>query len=137
MPGQHDPFFDGHPQAPGLRLAANGEPPPAPDPLEDLASQPAGDPLLQALAWLTRHHGRPRSPESLRAGAPVDGLLAPDSAIRLMREAGYNAGLLRKGIDEINGLLLPAVLLLNGGDACVLVRRLDDPSTAAAGACRY
>jgi ATP-binding cassette subfamily C protein LapB len=137
MPRQHDPFFDGHPQAPGLRLAANGEPPPAPDPLEDLASQPAGDPLLQALAWLTRHHGRPRSPESLRAGAPVDGLLAPDSAIRLMREAGYNAGLLRKGIDEINGLLLPAVLLLNGGDACVLVRRLDDPSTVAAGACRY
>jgi ATP-binding cassette subfamily C protein LapB len=137
MPRPHDPFFDGQPQAPGLRLAANGEPPPAPDPLEDLANQPAGDPLLQALSWLTSHHGRPRSPESLRAGAPVEGLLAPDSAIRVMREAGYNAGLLRKGIDDINGLLLPAVLLLNGGDACVLVRRLDDPSTAAAGACRY
>jgi len=137
MPQRHDPFFDGQPQAPGLRLAANGEPAPPPDPLENLANQPAGDPLLQALAWLTRHHGKPRSPESLRAGAPVDGLLAPDSAIRVMREAGYNAGLLRKSIDEINGLLLPAVLLLNGGDACVLVRRLDDPSTAAVGACRY
>lgn len=137
MPRPHDPFFDGQPQAPGLRLAANGEPPPAPDPLEDLANQPAGDPLLQALAWLTRHHGRPRSPESLRAGMPIDGVLAPDSAIRVMREAGYNAGLLRKSIDDINGLLLPAVLLLNGGDACVLVRRLDDPSTVAAGACRY
>ena len=63
MPRQHDPFFDGQPQAPGLRLAANGEPPPPPDPLEGLANQPAGDPLLQALSWLTRHHGRPRSPE--------------------------------------------------------------------------
>lgn len=133
----HDPFFDGQPQAPGLRLAANGEPPPAPDPLENLAAQPAGDPLLQALAWLTRHHGRPRSPESLRAGMPLDGPLAPDSAIRVMREAGYNAGLLRKPIDDINGLLLPAVLLLNGGDACVLVRRLDDPAAVAAGSCRY
>lgn len=140
MPERHDPFFDGQPQAPGLRLAANGEPPKpaaAADPLADLASQPAGDPLLQALAWLTRHHGRPRSPESLRAGAPVEGALAPDGAIRVMREAGYNAGLLRKTIDDINGLLLPAVLLLNGGDACVLVRRLDDPATVGAGACRY
>ncbi|MBW8847930.1 MAG: type I secretion system permease/ATPase [Burkholderiales bacterium] len=138
MPSRnHDSFFDGQPQSPGLRLAANGEPPPAPDPLADLQSQPAGDPLLQALAWLTRHHGRPRSPESLRAGVPVEGALAPDGAIRVMREAGYNAGLLRKSIDDINGLLLPAVLLLNGGDACVLVRRLDDPATVTAGACRY
>ncbi|WP_457427546.1 type I secretion system permease/ATPase [Roseateles sp. P5_E7] len=137
MTRQHDPFFDGQPQAPGLRLAANGEPPPPPDPLADLASQPAGDPLLQALAWLTRHHGKPRSPESLRAGAPVDGVLTPDGAIRVMREAGYNAGLLRKSIDDINALLLPAVLLLNGGDACVLVRRLDDPAAVSAGACRY
>lgn len=126
MPRQHDPFFDGQPQAPGLRLAANGEPPPPPDPLADLQSQPAGDPLLQALAWLTRHHGKPRSPESLRAGAPVEGALTPDGAIRVMREAGYNAGLLRKRIDEIHDLLLPAVLLLHGGDACVLVRRLAD-----------
>lgn len=126
MPRQHDPFFDGQPQAPGLRLAASGEPPPAPDPLEGLASQPPGDPLLQALSWLTAHHGRPRSVESLRAGLPLDsGPLAPDQALRVMREAGYNAGLVRKKIDEISPLLLPAVLLLNGNDACVLVRRLD------------
>jgi ATP-binding cassette subfamily C protein LapB len=141
MPSRHDPFFDGQPQRAGLRLAANGEPAAPPDPLtetlQDLASQPVGDPLLQALAWLTRHHGRPRSAESLRAGAPVEGPLAPDGAIRVMRDAGYNAGLLRKSIDEINALLLPAVLLLNGGDACVLVRRLDDPTAVAAGACRY
>ncbi|MBL8278174.1 MAG: type I secretion system permease/ATPase [Pelomonas sp.] len=137
MPQRHDPFFDGQPQVAGLRLAANGEPPPPPDPLDDLASQPAGDPLLQALSWLTAHHGKPRSPQSLRAGTPVEGALTPDSAIRVMREAGYNAGLLRKGIDEINSLLLPAVLLLNGGDACVLVRRLDDPASAAPGSCRY
>ena len=137
MPQRHDPFFDGQPAAPGLRLAANGEPAPPPDPLEQLTSQPVGDPLLQALSWLTGHHGKPRSPDSLRAGAPVDGALTPDSAIRVMREAGYNAGLLRKRIDEINGLLLPAVLLLNGGDACVLVRRLDDPAAVAPGSCRY
>ena len=137
MQKRHDPFFDGQPEPHGLRLAANGEPAAPADPLENLANQPAGDPLLQALAWLTRHHGRPRSPESLRAGAPVDGVLTPDGAIRVMREAGYNAGLLRKPIDDINSLLLPAVLLLGGGDACVLVRRLDEPATGPAGSCRY
>jgi len=142
MPQRHDTFFDAPAGGrPGLRLAANGEPPPAPDPiaesLEGLSQQGVGDPLLQSLSWLTGHHGRPRSTASLRAGFPAEGVLTPPDAVRLMREAGYNAGLLRKGIDEINGLLLPAVLLLNGGDACVLVRRLDDPSTVAAGSCRY
>lgn len=135
MPPRHDPFFDGKPGAgnggPGLRLAADSsvDLPRAdvePDPLQGLADQPVGDPLLQALAWLTRHHGRARSMESLRAGAPVDGPLAPDQALRVMREAGYNAGLLRKAIDDINPMLLPAVLLLGEGDACVLVKRVED-----------
>ena len=143
MTRPHDPFFDGDQRArrPGLRLAAEdghrapGMPEEPHDPLADLAQQPAIDPLLQCLAWLTQHHGRSRSVESLRAGAPVEGALSPDQAIRLMREAGYNAGLLRKGIEEINPLLLPAVLLLNGGDACVLVRRLDEDP--AAGGLRY
>ncbi|UXH76862.1 type I secretion system permease/ATPase [Roseateles amylovorans] len=142
MTRPHDPFFDGDPHArrPGLRLAAEdgqrapGMPDEPHDPLADLAQQPAVDPLLQCLAWLTQHHGRPRSIESLRAGAPIEGALSPDQGIRLMREAGYNAGLLRKGIEEIHQLLLPAVLLLNGGDACVLVRRLDD---APEGGARY
>nr|WP_276598356.1 type I secretion system permease/ATPase [Roseateles koreensis] len=89
--------------------------------------------MLQALSWLTRFHGTPRSAESLRAGSPVEGPLAPDQALRVMREAGYNAGLLRKGIDDINPALMPAVLLLNEGDACVLVKRLDDGSSAGGG----
>jgi len=130
---RRDTFFDnGKPSkaaGKGLRLAADasqGGGPAAPDPLQGLADQPATDPLLQALSWLTRHHGAARSPESLRAGAPVEGVLAPDQGLRVMRDAGYNAGLLRKSIEDINPLLLPAVLLLKGGDACVLVKRLDD-----------
>ena len=128
MPPRHDPFFDGSPprasQA-NLRLATAEDLPPEGEdiPVPELNNH---DPLLQALAWLTRHHGRARSPESLRAGLPAsEGALSPDQALRMMREAGYNAGLVRKAIDDINPLLLPAVLLLKGGDACVLVRRLD------------
>ena len=138
---RNDPFFDGSAGkgasagAKGLRLASDSsvDLPLPPDPLQDLVDQPTGDPLLQALSWLTRHHGRARSPESLRAGSPVEGALAPDQALRVMREAGYNAGLLRKAIDDINPLLLPAVLLLNEGDACVLVKRLAEAQDASGG----
>ena len=136
---RNDPFFDGSAGggagAKGLRLASDSsvDLPVPPDPLQGLADQPTGDPLLQALSWLTRHHGRARSPNSLRAGSPVEGALAPDQALRVMREAGYNAGLLRKAIDDINPLLLPAVLLLKEGDACVLVKRLAEPQDASGG----
>lgn len=132
MPKRHDSFFDGDAAGnrPGLYLAADADAAPAPAVAAEApaaASAPGvGDPLLQALVWLTRHHGRARSAESLRAGQPLDsGLLAPDQALRMMRDAGYNANLVRRKLDEINPLLLPAVLLLEGDDACVLVRRLE------------
>ena len=83
------------------------------------------DPLAHALSWLTRHHGRERSPESLLAGQPVAGRLAPDQAVRVLREAGFNAGLMQRRVRDLHHLLLPAVLLLAGNDACIVVRRLD------------
>jgi len=94
------------------------------------ASAPVGDPLLQCLSWLTAHHGKARSPASLRADQQVEGQITPDQALRILRESGYNAGLLPKRITEINPLLLPAILLLGEGDACVLVRRLEGEGPA-------
>ena len=84
----------------------------------------ADDPLLQSLVWLTRHHNRPRSAASLLSGLPMSGALGPDQAVRVMREAGFTAGLIQRKIGDIHGLLLPAVLVLKNGDACILVRRL-------------
>jgi ATP-binding cassette subfamily C protein LapB len=86
------------------------------------------DALLHSMVYLTRHHGRERSPDSMLDGMPVDGLLNPDQAVRVMRAAGYNAGLMQREIGDIHALLLPAILLLRNGDACVLVRRLDGPA---------
>ena len=83
------------------------------------------DALLHSVVWLTRHHGRERSAESLLADLPLTGPMGPDQAIRVMREAGFNAGLIQRRIGEIHSLLLPAVLLLKNGDACIAVRRLD------------
>ncbi|MEQ1807939.1 MAG: type I secretion system permease/ATPase [Burkholderiaceae bacterium] len=82
--------------------------------------------MLHSVVWLTRHHGRERSAQSLLAELPLSGAMGPDQAIRVMREAGFNAGLIQRRIGEIHSLLLPAVLLLKNGDACILVRRLDD-----------
>jgi len=81
------------------------------------------DALLQALVWLTRHHGRERSAASLLAGMPLAGPLGPDQAVRAMREAGFNAGLVQRKIADIHALLLPAVLLLRNGDAAIVVKR--------------
>ena len=86
------------------------------------------DALAHALSWLTRHHGRERSPESLMAGLPVSKRLGPDQALRALREAGYSAGLLARRVAELHTLLLPAVLLLKEGDACIVVaRHADEP----------
>jgi len=87
------------------------------------------DALAHAISWLTKHHGRERSPESLLAGMAMKGQLGPDQALRALREAGFTAGLVQRRIPDLNHLLLPAVLLLNGGDACIVVARRADGVT--------
>jgi len=82
------------------------------------------DALAHALSWLTHHHGAERSPESLLAGLPLAGRLGPDQALRALQEAGYSAGLVQRRISDMPQMLMPAVLLLKEGDACVIVARL-------------
>ena len=115
-----EPRFD----AAAPSFAARGEPAP-PEPSAGPPPSGIDDALLHALVWLTRHHGRERSVESLLADLPLTGPIGPDQAIRVMREAGFNAGLIQRRIGEIHALLLPAVLLLKNGDACIVARRLD------------
>lgn len=127
---RRDDFFDASDanRSPGLRLAPAPQEPQQ-DPGLDEASESGsdiGDPLLQALVWLTHHHKRPRSAASLRANGAADGSLSPPQAVRLMKEAGYEAAVQRRALTQINALMLPAVLLLNEGDACVLVKVLDE-----------
>jgi len=88
---------------------------------------PDEDALLQSLLWLTRHHGRPRSIASLLAGTPVSGPLQADQAMRVMQLAGYNARWVKRKLDGISGLLMPAVALLQNGDACLVTRRVEVP----------
>lgn len=92
------------------------------------------DSLLQSIAWLTRVHGRERSPESLVSGVPFSGGLSPKDALRVLDQAGYNAGLVERRLQDLHPLLLPAIMLMKNGDACVLLRQI---SSAAGVVERY
>ena len=93
------------------------------DPALSPAAGLAEDALAQALVWLTRHHGNERSVASLFEGQQISGPVGPDQALRALREAGYNAGLVQRAIGDFHDLLLPVVLLLKSGDACLLLAR--------------
>ncbi len=92
-------------------------------PADPVAVSLADDALAQSLVWLTRHHGNERSVASLFEGQQISGLVGPDQALRALREAGYNAGLVQRAIGDFHDLLLPVVLLLRNGDACLLLAR--------------
>ena len=80
------------------------------------------DPLLDCLVELTRIHGRPSTRAALTAGLPLEaGQLTPGLFARAAARAGLAAKLGRRSLDRIDAALLPAVLLLQGEEACVLL----------------
>jgi len=80
------------------------------------------DPLLDCLVELTRIHGRPSTRAALIAGLPLEkGSLTPSLFGRAASRAGLSAKLVRRSLDRIDELLLPAVLMLNGEEACILL----------------
>lgn len=83
------------------------------------------DPLLGCLLIIAKMEHISCTGESLISGLPlVNNRLTPDLFIRASRRAGMSARLIKRPLDEIPDLVLPAVLLLKGGRACVLERRL-------------
>ncbi|GGX98671.1 type I secretion system permease/ATPase [Vogesella alkaliphila] len=83
------------------------------------------DPLLDCLFELTRQHGITTTRDSLIAGIPLEEQrLTPAMFSRAARRAGLVSRVLRKPLNELPAALLPAVLLLNGNDACLL-REID------------
>lgn len=80
------------------------------------------DPLLDCLVELTRIHGRPNTRAALVAGLPLEqGSLTPSLFGRAASRAGLSAKLVRRPLERIDEVLLPAVLLLRGEEACVLL----------------
>ncbi|GAB2646606.1 type I secretion system permease/ATPase [Vibrio panuliri] len=79
------------------------------------------DPLLNALIYVSRYYGLANSPEALINGLPLsEGKLTPFLFPRSAERAGLVAKENRAELASISQLVLPVVLLLKGGDACVL-----------------
>ncbi len=76
------------------------------------------DPLLQCLVILTKLYNQPISAEAIRAGLPLQ-RFTPELFIRAAEQANLTS-IYKKA--KLNKLELPAVLLLNDGQACVLTK---------------
>jgi ATP-binding cassette subfamily C protein LapB len=89
------------------------------------------DPLLSCLVYLTQQNHRPMSAEVLRDGLPlVDHKLTPALFIRAAKRAGFSAKLMERDLDAISPLTLPAVLLLEDDQACILQEIDEDKGEA-------
>ncbi len=79
------------------------------------------DPLLNSLIYVSRYYGLANSPEALVNGLPLsDGKLTPFLLPRAAERAGLVAKENRAELESISSLILPAILVLKGGDSCVL-----------------
>lgn len=71
---------------------------------------------------MTRLHGRPSTRAALTAGIPLEkGCLTPSLFARSAARAGFACKIVRRPVERIDNALLPAILLLNGDEACVLL----------------
>ena len=83
------------------------------------------DPLLNCLIAIAAFHDRAVSPDTVTAGLPlVEGRLTPALFERAARRAGYAAKIIRRPLNQLNPVTLPAILLLEDFDACVLLKKL-------------
>ena len=80
------------------------------------------DPLLDSLLEVARIHGRPSTRAALSAGLPLQsGRLTPSLVARAANRAGLNCRIVRRELGKIDAVQLPAILLLQENEACVLV----------------
>jgi len=85
------------------------------------------DPLLECLSFLTRYYGKPFSAQTLSHGLPMeDGRLPLKQFARAAERGGLTAKLTRTSLTEVSELLMPCVLVLKDGRACVALKKLAD-----------
>ena len=85
------------------------------------------DPLLGCLLVLTKLSHRPLTADALTAGLPlVNNKLTPDLFTRAAKRAGLSARIVKRSLEEISNLVLPVILLMNGGRAIIMEHVSDD-----------
>jgi ATP-binding cassette subfamily C protein LapB len=89
------------------------------------------DTLLECLLIVVRAHGGSLSHEAATNGLPlVSNRLTPSLFQRAAQRAGFTSSVVKKPLDSLNAALFPAVLLLQGDQACVLLGWADNGHTA-------
>ena len=89
------------------------------------------DELLSCLLIVAKAHGLPSTAEAVMAGLPADNhRLTPSLFARAARRAHMSSRLVREPLARVKDVLLPAVLLLQGDRACVLLGWSEDRSEA-------
>lgn len=85
------------------------------------------DPLVACLLMLARQHGLPASEFAATAGLPLEGgRLLPSQFDRAARRIGLRARLVKRNLGDLDALVTPAVLLLDGDRSCLLLEPLHD-----------
>ncbi len=80
------------------------------------------DVLLECLLFMSQHYGMANTREALVAGLPLaNGMLTPDLFPRAAHRAGFVVDYYSSPIEAIPNLLLPCILLMNDGQAVVLL----------------
>jgi len=80
------------------------------------------DPLLSSLIEIARFHGRGMTPEGFLAGLPLqEGRLTPALLRRAAARAGLASRISRRPLEAIRAELLPAILLLQDNESCILL----------------
>lgn len=82
------------------------------------------DPLLECLVFLTSHYGRTKSPQALVSGlAYGDENMRPNLFCEAAERINLKAKIVeRKNINKILPAVLPVVLVMEEGQACVLLK---------------
>ncbi|GFO66356.1 type I secretion system permease/ATPase [Geomonas paludis] len=85
------------------------------------------DPLLDSLLLVAKLHGLPASRTGLTAGLPlVQNRVTVELFPRCAERAGLSSRLVKRPLERISQLQLPAILLLHNRQACAVVERLPD-----------
>jgi len=92
------------------------------EPARPASALGAPDSLLECLLVVVRAHGRTLSREAAVNGLPLlNNRLTPSLFQRAAKRAGLTSKIVKKSLDALNPALFPAILLLNGEEACVLI----------------
>ena len=91
--------------------------------LSGLRQDPAqADPLVDCLVEVARIHGRTCTRASATAGLPLTGgKLTPTLFARAASRVGLTSKVARRALDKIDPAALPAILLLQGDQACIFL----------------